>query len=93
TTREEPDGSYGDYYVWRDEPDAYQDARIIFVDTEHSNRTYDEVRGQYYWHRFFSHQPDLNFENPHVRESMREVVRYWCSLGVDGIRLDAIPYL
>lgn len=92
-SREEPDGFYGDYYVWRDEPDAYQDARIIFVDTEHSNWTYDEVRGQYYWHRFFSHQPDLNFENPHVRESMREVVRYWCSLGVDGIRLDAIPYL
>ena len=71
----------------------YPDARIIFVDTETSNWTYDPVRGQYYWHRFFSHQPDLNYENPAVQDAMLEVLRFWLDLGIDGFRLDAVPYL
>ncbi|MEU0488893.1 maltose alpha-D-glucosyltransferase [Nocardiopsis sp. NPDC006139] len=92
-SREDPEGPYGDFYVWSDTKDRYEDARIIFVDTETSNWTYDEVRGQYYWHRFFSHQPDLNFENPAVQEAILEVLRYWLDLGIDGFRLDAVPYL
>jgi maltose alpha-D-glucosyltransferase/alpha-amylase len=92
-SREDPDGPYGDFYVWSDTDDRYDGARIIFVDTETSNWTYDEVRGQYYWHRFFSHQPDLNFENPAVQEAILEVLRYWLDLGIDGFRLDAVPYL
>ena len=72
---------------------ATPDARIIFVDTEKSNWTWDPVRGQYYWHRFFSHQPDLNYENPRVQEAMLEVLRFWLDLGIDGFRLDAVPYL
>lgn len=92
-SRQDPTGPYGDFYVWADEPTGYADARIIFVDTEKSNWTYDDVRGQYFWHRFFSHQPDLNFENPAVGEAMAEVVRFWARRGVDGFRLDAIPYL
>lgn len=92
-SRTDPDGPYGDYYVWRDTDQDYPDVRVIFVDTEESNWAWDEVRGQYYWHRFFSHQPDLNFENPAVREEMLSVVRFWCARGIDGLRLDAIPYL
>ena len=92
-SREDPQGPYGDFYVWRDDDAEYADARIIFVDTEVSNWTYDEVRGQYFWHRFFSHQPDLNFENPAVKEALLDVVRFWAGTGVDGFRLDAIPYL
>ncbi|WP_425555655.1 maltose alpha-D-glucosyltransferase [Georgenia halophila] len=92
-SRFNPDGPYGDFYVWSDTTELYQDARIIFVDTETSNWAFDPVRRQYYWHRFFSHQPDLNFENPDVREAMYEVVRFWCRAGVDGFRLDAVPYL
>ncbi|WP_344106444.1 maltose alpha-D-glucosyltransferase [Nocardiopsis rhodophaea] len=92
-SRNDPDGPYGDFYVWSDHTDRYTDARIIFVDTESSNWTYDEVRGQYYWHRFFSHQPDLNFENPAVQEAILEVLRFWLDLGIDGFRLDAVPYL
>ena len=92
-SRSEPDGPYGDFYVWADEPDKYADARIIFVDTETSNWTFDPVRGQYYWHRFFSHQPDLNFENPKVQDAMIEVLKFWLDLGIDGFRLDAVPYL
>lgn len=92
-SRKDPEGEYGDFYVWRDSDQDYRDARIIFIDTETSNWTYDEVRGQYYWHRFFSHQPDLNFENPQVQAAVMNVVRYWCRTGVDGFRLDAIPYL
>ncbi len=92
-SRSDPDGPYGDYYVWRDTDDGYPDVRIIFVDTEDSNWAWDEVRGQYYWHRFFSHQPDLNFENPAVQQEMLDVVQFWCERGVDGLRLDAIPYL
>ena len=92
-SRADPDGPYGDFYVWSDDPTRYEDARIIFVDTETSNWTFDPIRRQYYWHRFFSHQPDLNFENPHVREAMKDVIRFWLRLGVDGFRLDAVPYL
>jgi len=92
-SRSDPDGPYGDFYVWRDDDTGYPDARIIFVDTETSNWTFDPVRRQYYWHRFFSHQPDLNYENPRVKEAMFEAVRFWLRLGVDGFRLDAVPYL
>ncbi|WP_433182255.1 maltose alpha-D-glucosyltransferase [Actinoallomurus sp. CA-150999] len=92
-SQEDPDGPFGDFYVWSDTDDQYKDARIIFVDTETSNWTYDPVRGQYYWHRFFNHQPDLNFDNPAVQEAMLEVLRFWLDLGIDGFRLDAVPYL
>jgi maltose alpha-D-glucosyltransferase/alpha-amylase len=92
-SRSDPEGQYGDFYVWSDTDQKYSDARIIFVDTESSNWTYDPVRGQFYWHRFFSHQPDLNFENPAVQESMVDVIRFWLDLGIDGFRLDAVPYL
>ncbi|GAA4345602.1 maltose alpha-D-glucosyltransferase [Angustibacter luteus] len=92
-SRSDPDGPYGDFFVWTDDNTKFQDARIIFVDTETSNWTFDPVRRQYFWHRFFSHQPDLNFENPAVWDAMFDVVRFWMDLGVDGFRLDAIPYL
>jgi maltose alpha-D-glucosyltransferase/alpha-amylase len=92
-SRSDPEGPYGDFYVWSDDPDKYSDARIIFVDTETSNWTFDPVRRQYYWHRFFSHQPDLNFENPVVQQAVIDVVRFWMDMGIDGFRLDAIPYL
>jgi maltose alpha-D-glucosyltransferase/alpha-amylase len=92
-SRDDPDGFYGDWYVWRNDDTEYADARIIFVDTEKSNWTYDPVRGQYYWHRFFSHQPDLNYENPAVQDAMIEVLKFWLDLGIDGFRLDAVPYL
>ncbi|WP_461022646.1 maltose alpha-D-glucosyltransferase [Thalassiella azotivora] len=92
-SRSDPDGPYGDFYVWSDDDEKYGDARIIFVDTETSNWTFDPVRRQFFWHRFFSHQPDLNFENPDVREAMFDVVRFWLDLGIDGFRLDAVPYL
>jgi maltose alpha-D-glucosyltransferase/alpha-amylase len=92
-SRSNPDGPYGDFYVWTDDPQTYADARIIFVDTETSNWTFDPVRRQYFWHRFFSHQPDLNFDNPAVQDAIIDVVRFWLDLGIDGIRLDAIPYL
>lgn len=92
-SRSNPDGPYGDFYVWRDDNTEYQDARVIFVDTETSNWTFDPVRKQYFWHRFFSHQPDLNYENPAVHEAMFDVVRFWAATGVDGFRLDAVPYL
>src|ERR1700729_1745102 len=74
-------------------PDRYQDARIIFIDTESSNWTWDPVAGAYYWHRFFSHQPDLNYDNPEVHEAMSKVLRFWLDIGLDGFRLDAVPYL
>jgi maltose alpha-D-glucosyltransferase/alpha-amylase len=92
-SRSDPDGPFGDFYVWSDTDDRYPDARIIFVDTEKSNWTWDAVRGQYYWHRFFSHQPDLNFESPAVQDAMLEVLRFWLDIGIDGFRLDAVPYL
>jgi len=92
-SREDPEGPYGDYYVWSDTDEKYEDVRIIFVDTEESNWAFDPIRRQFYWHRFFSHQPDLNFENPKVHDEIFDVVRFWADLGVDGFRLDAIPYL
>ncbi len=92
-SRSDPEGPYGDFYVWSDDDTLYSEARIIFVDTEVSNWTFDPVRRQFFWHRFFSHQPDLNFENPKVREAILDVIRFWMELGVDGARLDAIPYL
>ncbi len=92
-SRNDPEGPFGDFYVWSESDDRYTEARIIFVDTEQSNWTYDPVRGQYFWHRFFSHQPDLNYENPNVQEAMIEVLRFWLDLGIDGFRLDAVPYL
>jgi maltose alpha-D-glucosyltransferase/alpha-amylase len=92
-SRTDPGGPYGDFYIWSDTDERFPDARIIFVDTEKSNWTWDPVRGQYYWHRFFSHQPDLNFDNPDVQEAMLEVLRFWLDLGLDGFRLDAVPYL
>jgi maltose alpha-D-glucosyltransferase/alpha-amylase len=82
-----------DYYVWSDSDQLYRDARIIFLDTEKSNWTWDPVARSYYWHRFFSHQPDLNFDNPKVLEEIADVMRFWLDMGVDGFRLDAIPYL
>jgi maltose alpha-D-glucosyltransferase / alpha-amylase len=92
-SRTDPDGPFGDFYVWSETKLRYEDARIIFVDTESSNWTWDPDRGQYFWHRFFSHQPDLNYENPAVQDAMLEVLRFWLDLGIDGFRLDAIPYL
>ncbi|HEY6987244.1 MAG TPA: maltose alpha-D-glucosyltransferase, partial [Bryobacteraceae bacterium] len=82
-----------EFYVWSDTAEKYKDARIIFTDTEKSNWTWDPVAQAYYWHRFFSHQPDLNFDNPRVVEEVLKVFRYWLDLGVDAVRLDAIPYL
>ena len=82
-----------DFYVWSDTPDRYAEARIIFNDTEKSNWAYDPVAKSYYWHRFFSHQPDLNFENPKVQEALLRAVDFWLEMGVDGLRLDAVPYL
>jgi len=93
-SRRAPKGSAErDWYVWSDDPTRYQDARIIFTDTETSNWAWDPVAGQFYWHRFFSHQPDLNYDNPAVLEAVKEVMRFWFRMGVDGMRLDAIPYL
>ncbi|CAN5292650.1 maltose alpha-D-glucosyltransferase [soil metagenome] len=92
-SRSDPEGPYGDYYVWSDSDEKYPNIRIIFVDTEESNWTFDPVRRQFFFHRFFSHQPDLNFENPAVQDAVMDVMRFWLDLGVDGIRLDAIPYL
>jgi maltose alpha-D-glucosyltransferase/alpha-amylase len=84
---------YRDYYVWSDSDQKYQDARIIFLDTEKSNWTWNEQAGQYYWHRFYASQPDLNFDNPAVRAEMLNVMRFWLDLGIDGFRADAVPYL
>jgi maltose alpha-D-glucosyltransferase/alpha-amylase len=85
--------TFRDYYVWSDTDRKYADARIIFLDTEPSNWTYDEVAGQYYWHRFYACQPDLNYDNPAVRAEMLKVMSFWLDLGVDGFRADAVPYL
>ena len=82
-----------DWYVWSDSDQKYTDARIIFTDTETSNWAWDTESQQYYWHRFFSHQPDLNFDNPQVLRAVMRVMRFWLDLGVDGLRLDAVPYL
>src|SRR6202012_4154799 len=92
-SRSSPDNPKRDWYVWSDTDDRYRDARIIFTDTETSNWTWDPVAGAYYWHRFFSHQPDLNYDNPEVHEAMAQVLRFWLDMGLDGFRLDAVPYL
>ena len=92
-SRSSPDSPKRDWYVWSDDDTRYAGARIIFVDSESSNWTWDPVAGAYYWHRFFSHQPDLNYDNPAVRDAMLEVLRFWLDLGLDGFRLDAVPYL
>ncbi|HEY6441072.1 MAG TPA: maltose alpha-D-glucosyltransferase [Acetobacteraceae bacterium] len=84
---------YRDFYVWSADDHKYAGTRVIFVDTQRSNWTWDEVAGAYYWHRFYSHQPDLNFDNPRVLKEVLSVLRYWLDLGVDGLRLDAVPYL
>ena len=91
--RSNPNSPYRDYYVWSDSDDKYKEARIIFVDTEKSNWSWDEQAGQFYWHRFFSSQPDLNYDNPAVQEEMIKVMSFWLDLGVDGFRADAVPYL
>jgi maltose alpha-D-glucosyltransferase/alpha-amylase len=91
--RQAPDAPERDFYVWSDTDQKYKDARIIFTDTERSNWTWDPVAQQYYWHRFFSHQPDLNYDNPKVVEEVLKVMRYWLDMGVDALRVDAVPYL
>ena len=88
-----PGSAARNFYVWSETEEKYQDTRIIFLDTEKSNWTWDEDAQAFYWHRFYSHQPDLNFDNPKVIEAVLDVMRYWLDLGVDGLRLDAIPYL
>jgi maltose alpha-D-glucosyltransferase/alpha-amylase len=82
-----------DFYVWSDTPERYKDARVIFLDFEPSNWTWDPVAKAYYWHRFYSHQPDLNYDNPHVQKSMLRTIDFWIEMGVDSLRLDAVPYL
>jgi maltose alpha-D-glucosyltransferase/alpha-amylase len=92
--RRAPKGSKErNFYVWTDNPDQYKDVRIIFQDFEASNWTWDPVAEQYYWHRFFHHQPDLNYDSPQVQEEVLKIIDYWCKMGVDGFRLDAVPYL
>ena len=91
--RSSPDNPRRNWYVWSDTDDRYRNVRIIFVDTEMSNWAWDPVSKSYYWHRFFSHQPDLNYDNPEVREEMWNIMKFWLEMGVDGFRLDAVPYL
>ncbi len=91
--RAKPGSKERDFYVWSDTPDRYKDARIIFKDFEASNWTWDPVAGAYYWHRFYHHQPDLNYDNPEVHKAVTQVLDFWLELGIDGLRLDAVPYL
>ena len=91
--RAEPGTPERDFYVWSETPDKYESVRIIFQDTETSNWSWDPIADAYYWHRFFSHQPDLNYDNPLVQEAVTDALRFWLDLGVDGLRLDAVPYL
>jgi maltose alpha-D-glucosyltransferase/alpha-amylase len=91
--RREPNSPKRQYYVWSDTDQRYKQARIIFTDTEKSNWAWDPVVKEYYWHRFFSHQPDLNYDNPHVRQEMLKIMEFWLDKGVDGLRVDAVPYL
>jgi maltose alpha-D-glucosyltransferase/alpha-amylase len=91
--RNDPDSPYHDYYVWSETGLEYSDARIIFLDYEASNWTFDEVAGKYFWHRFYHTQPDLNYDNPAVHEEMFDIIRFWLDMGVDGFRADAVPYL
>jgi maltose alpha-D-glucosyltransferase/alpha-amylase len=91
--RADRNSPYREYYVWSDTDQKYKDARIIFIDTELSNWTWDEKAGQYYWHRFYASQPDLNYDSPKVQEEMFKVARFWLDIGIDGFRADAVPYL
>jgi len=91
--RSDKKSPYRDYYVWSDSDQKFKDTRIIFLDTEKSNWTWDEIAGQYYWHRFYASQPDLNFDNPKVQEEIIHVMDYWLQMGIDGFRVDAVPYL
>jgi len=91
--RADRNSPYRDYFVWSDSDQKYRDARIIFLDTEKSNWKWDETAGQYFWHRFYSSQPDLNYDNPAVRAEMLKVMKFWLDLGIDGFRVDAVPYL
>jgi maltose alpha-D-glucosyltransferase / alpha-amylase len=91
--RQDPKSSRHGYYVWSDTDQRYQGARIIFTDTERSNWTWDQVAKRYFWHRFFAHQPDLNYDNPEVQEAMLGVMKFWLERGVDAFRVDAVPYL
>ncbi len=91
--RGKPGSRERDFYVWNDSPEKYRDARVIFQDFEPSNWTWDPLAHAYYWHRFYAHQPDLNFDNPEVRREIERVFEFWLNLGVDGFRLDAVPYL
>jgi len=93
SARSSRDSPHRDWYVWSDDPDRYRGVPIIFKDTERSNWTWDPEAGQYYWHRFFSHQPDLNFDNPAVQQAMQGVMEFWLEKGLDGFRCDAVPYL
>jgi maltose alpha-D-glucosyltransferase/alpha-amylase len=91
--RKDRKSPFRDYYVWSDTDQKYRDARIIFLDTEESNWTWDETAGQFFWHRFYSSQPDLNYDNPAVRDEILNIIRFWMDLGLDGFRADAVPYL
>jgi maltose alpha-D-glucosyltransferase/alpha-amylase len=91
--RADADSPFRDYYVWSTTSERYREARVIFLDTERSNWSWDPMAGAYYWHRFFAHQPDLNYDNPAVQEEMQRVVQFWLDRGVDGLRCDAVPYL
>ena len=93
SARKDPDSPYRNYYVWSDTDQKYTEARIIFLDTETSNWTWDPAAGQYYWHRFYSSQPDLNYDSPELKAEIFKIIRYWLDLGVDGFRADAVPYL
>ncbi|MGE5461971.1 MAG: maltose alpha-D-glucosyltransferase [Syntrophothermus sp.] len=93
SARADRNSPYRDYYVWSDTDKKYQEARIIFLDTEPSNWSWDEMAGQYYWHRFYASQPDLNYDNPKVQEEMLRIAGFWLDAGIDGFRADAVPYL
>ncbi|MEM9950150.1 MAG: maltose alpha-D-glucosyltransferase [Chloroflexota bacterium] len=91
--RRSKESPFRDYYVWSDTDEKFPETRIIFLDTEESNWAYDERTGQYYWHRFYSSQPDLNYDNPKVQQAMLDVMKFWLDMGIDGFRVDAVPYL
>src|SRR5688572_30082754 len=91
--RAKPGSRWRNFYVWSDTPERYPEARIIFKDFEPSNWAWDSVAKAYYWHRFYAHQPDLNYDNPEVRRAILHVVDFWLGMGIDGLRLDAVPYL
>lgn len=93
TARRDRESPFRDYYVWSDTDQRYKEARIIFLDIERSNWTWDEIAGLFYWHRFYETQPDLNYNNPRVQEEMLDIARFWLGLGIDGFRVDAVPYL